>query len=326
MNRTKQHLIALLLATVCSAPGAALAQGTYPTKPIHMVVPFAPGGATDIVGRVMAAEMTKTLGQTVLVENRPGNAGATGADIVAKSAPDGYTLCLCTVGPLITVPLLNPSLGYDPLRDLLPVSVVNTVELAIFARETLPATTPSQLVAYAKANPGKISYATPGTGGPNHFAGELLQIMAGIKLLHVPFKGDGQAIIALAGGQVDLYLGGIASALPQVKAGKVKPIMVTGASRSKLLPDIPTVSESGYAGYEASVFSGITVAAGTTPAIVERLYNAIAAAVKVKSVQETFDAQGLIPVGGRPEAFTALLKTEMEKWARVQKQTGIKLD
>ena len=161
---------------------------------------------------------------------------------------------------------------------------------------------------------------------PNPLVGELLQIMAAINLLHVPFKGDGPAIIALAGGQVDLYLGGIASALPQVKAGKVKPIMVTGAARSRLMPNIPTVSESGYTGYEASVFSGITVAAGTAPAIVEKLYGAIAAAVKVKSVVDTFDAQGIIPVGGRPEAFATMLKREIEKWSKVQKQTGIKID
>ena len=156
MVRSKRQLMTALLSAACLAPGVVLAQAAYPTRAVHIIVPFAPGGATDIVGRVVGAEMAKTLGQPVVVENRPGNAGATGADMVAKSAPDGYTLCLCTVGSLITIPLLNPNLSYDPLRDLLPVSVVNTVELAIFARETLPAGTPAQLVALAKANLGKI--------------------------------------------------------------------------------------------------------------------------------------------------------------------------
>lgn len=316
----------LFLGVACTLSGPLALAQTFPAKPVRLVVPFAPGGATDIVARTIAAEMSKTLGQPVVVENRAGNAGAVGADLVAKSPPDGYMLCLCTVGGLVTIPLLQPGLSYSPTRDLAPVSQVNDVELGIFARETLGASTLPQVIALAKSSSKRISIATPGSGSPNNLAVELLKITAKVDLLHVPYKGDGQAILGLLSGDVDLYLGGIATALPQVRAGKIKPIAGTGTQRSRLLPDVPTVAESGFPGYDATVFAGIVVAAGTPAAIIDKLQKSIAAAVALPSVRTTFDTQGVVPVGSTAEAFAQVIVRNTEKWSRVLKEIGGKLD
>lgn len=294
---------------------------SYPVKPIRMIVPFVPGGATDLVARAISLEMAKTLGQPVLVENRPGNAGAVGADVVAKSPPDGYTLCLCTVGSLVTVPLLNPSTPYKP-RDLQPVSMVNRVELGLFARGNLPANNLLDLVAAAKQAPGKFTYATTGADGPNYLAFQLFLQRAGVTMLHVPYKGDGQSVVALAAGEVDLFVGGLQSALPLMKAGRVKALAMTGLSRSRQAPDIPTASESGFPGYEHSVWSGVAVAAGTPQPIVTRLQQSIAAAVKQPAVREIFDQNGVVPEGSTPEDFAEVIQRDTQKYAEVLKRLG----
>lgn len=294
---------------------------SYPVKPIRMIVPFVPGGATDLVARAISLEMAKTLGQPVLVENRPGNAGAVGADVVAKSPPDGYTLCLCTVGSLVTVPLLNPSTPYKP-RDLQPVSMVNRVELGLFARGNLPANNLLDLVAAAKQAPGKFTYATTGADGPNYLAFQLFLQRAGVTMLHVPYKGDGQSVVALAAGEVDLFVGGLQSALPLMKAGRVKALAMTGLSRSRQAPDIPTASESGFPGYEHSVWSGVAVAAGTPQPIVTRLQQSIAAAVKQPAVREIFDQNGVVAEGSTPEDFAEVIQRDTQKYAEVLKRLG----
>jgi tripartite-type tricarboxylate transporter receptor subunit TctC len=265
--------------------------------------------------------MAKTLGQPVLVENRPGNAGAVGADVVAKSPPDGYTLCLCTVGSLVTVPLLNPSTPYKP-RDLQPVSMVNRVELGLFARGNLPANNLLDLVAAAKQAPGKFTYATTGADGPNYLAFQLFLQRAGVTMLHVPYKGDGQSVVALAAGEVDLFVGGLQSALPLMKAGRVKALAMTGLSRSRQAPDIPTASESGFPGYEHSVWSGVAVAAGTPQPIVTRLQQSIAAAVKQPAVREIFDQNGVVAEGSTPEDFAEVIQRDTQKYAEVLKRLG----
>lgn len=311
--------LALLSALLLAAPGAH-AQA-YPTRAIKIIVPFVAGGATDLVARAIAIDMTRTLGQPVVVDNRPGNAGAVGADMVAKSQPDGYTLCLCTVGSLVTAPLLNPAVPYRTMRDLMPVSMVNTVELGLFARGTLPASNLTEFVALAKAAPGKYTYATTGVDGPNYLAFQLFLQRAGITMLHVPYKGDGQSVVALAAGEVDLFVGGLQSALPLMKAGRVKALAMTGLQRSKLVPDVPTATES-FPGYEHSVWSGIVVAAGTSPAIVARLQEAIANAVKQPAVHEIFEQNGVLAVGGSPAEFAAAIQRDIAKYTDVQKRAG----
>lgn len=299
---------------------AAMAQA-YPTKAIKVIVPFVAGGATDLVARAIAIDMSKTLGQPVVVENRPGNAGAVGADVVAKSLPDGYTLCLCTVGSLVTAPLLNPTVPYRTLRDLAPVSMVNTVELGLFARGSLSASNLPEFVALAKASPGKYTYATTGVDGPNYLAFQLFLQRAGINMLHVPYKGDGQSVVALAAGEVDIFVGGLQSALPLMKAGRVKALAMTGLQRSKLAPEIATATES-FPGYEHSVWSGVVVPAGTSPAIIARLQESIAAAVKQPVVREIFEQNGVLAIGGSPAEFAAVIQRDTAKYTEVQKRAG----
>lgn len=316
-----RSIAAALLAMLVVAAPAAHGQA-YPTRAIKMVVPFVTGGATDLVARAIGVEMGKTLGQTIVVENRPGNAGAVGADAVAKSAPDGYTLCLCTVGSLVTVPLVNPATPYKPLEDLVPVSMVNRVELGLFARGNLPASNLPEVVALAKAAPGKYTFATTGADGPNYMAFKLFETRAGIDMLHIPYKGDGQSVIALGGGEIDLFVGGLQSALPLMKTGRIKAIAMTGSTRSEMAPDVPTVAESGYPGYEHSVWSGIAAPAKTPAPIVTRLQAAIAAAVQQPAVRATFASQGLVPVGGTPEEFAEVIRRDTAKYAEVLKRAG----
>ena len=311
----------ILLAGIGSALGQA-----YPNKAVKLVAPFPPGGPTDVMARVVGAEIAKALGQPVFVENRPGAAGSIGADYVAKSAPDGYTVCFCTTGPLVTLPLLDPKLPFVPSTDLLPVSQVNRLELVLAARNNLEASSIQQLVAAARANPGKLTYATPGTGSPNHLAMELLKMMAGIDIVPVPFKGDQPALNDLLGGHVDLFIGAVLSAAPLIKSGKIKAVAVTGAQRSRMLADTPTIAESGFPSYEASTFAGIHVARDTPRPIIDRLQAAVAVAVAVPAVQERMASEGMVAVSSRPDAYAEYLRGETEKWAKVMKQSGIKLN
>jgi tripartite-type tricarboxylate transporter receptor subunit TctC len=320
-----RHSKSALLASMLLFASTAFAQ-SYPDKAIKLVVPFVPGGATDLVARAVGKEMSKTLGQPIIIENRPGNAGAVGADFTAKSAPDGYTMCLCTVGSLVTAPILNPTVTYKPLRDLMPVSMVNRVELGLFARSDLPASNLKDLVAAAKAAPGKFSYATTGITGPNYLAFQVFLQRAGIDMLHVPYKGDGQSVVALAGGEIDLFVGGLQSALPLMQAGRVKPIVLTGMERSRMAPDVPTANESGFPGYEHSVWAGIVVAAKTDPSIVKKLQGAVALAVQQPAVREIFDANGLVGVGSSPDEFREVIENNTIKYAEVIKRLNIKLN
>ncbi|MBC7380127.1 MAG: tripartite tricarboxylate transporter substrate binding protein [Burkholderiaceae bacterium] len=318
----KAPVLALLCALLAAAPVAQAQAAAYPSKAIKIIVPFVAGGATDLVARAIAIDMSRTLGQPVVVDNRPGNAGAVGADVVAKSQPDGYNLCLCTVGSLVTAPLLNPAVPYRTMRDLAPVSMVNTVELGLFARGTLPANNLPEFVALAKASPGKYTYATTGVDGPNYLAFQLFLQRAGITMLHVPYKGDGQSVVALAAGEVDLFVGGLQSALPLMRAGRVKALAMTGLQRSKLAPEIATATES-FPGYEHSVWSGVVVAAGTSPAIIARLQESIAAAVKQPAVREIFEQNGVLAVGGTPAEFAAVIQRDIAKYTEVQKRAGV---
>ena len=317
--------MAIAAATIALCPATIFAQG-FPSKPVKLVAPFPPGGPTDVMARVVGAEMAKPLAQAVIIENRPGAAGAIGADFVAKAAPDGYTICFCTTGPLVTLPLLDPNLPFKPNRDLIPVSQVNRLELVLAARNNLEAGTLQQIVGNARSQPGKMTYATPGTGSPNHLAMELFKMMAGVNIVPVPFKGDQPALNDLLGGHVDLFIGAVLSAAPLIKSGKIKAIAVTGANRSRMLPEVPTISEAGFPGYEASTFAGIHAPAGTPRPIIDRLNSAVATAVAQSSVQERMANEGMVAVSSQPDAYAAYILGETEKWARVMKQSGIKLN
>ena len=268
----RHAVVAALIVFVSSLAfvQAAIAQ-SFPIKPIRLVVPFAAGGVTDVMARLVGGEMAKYLGQPLVIDNRLGAGGAIAAEFVAKAPADGYTLCFCTTGPMALIPILDPKLPYNPLRDLAPISHLHNVDNVIIARADLPANTIAQVVALAQASPDKITYGTPGIGGPQHLSGELMNSMAGIRLLHVPFKGEAPSITDLMGGQIDLVFASVLAAMPHIKSGKVKAIAVPHRTRAKLLPQVPTVAESGYPGYEISNFVGINAPAGTPAVVIDRL-------------------------------------------------------
>lgn len=316
----------VIAASVMFAPLDVSAQG-FPSKPVRLIVPVSPGGPTDILGRLVAAEMAKHLGQSVVVENRAGGDGAIGADYVAKSAPDGYNVCFCTTGAIVVLPLLDPKLPYDPGRDLAPVGQVYRSVSAFIARIDLPVATLAQLIAMARANPGKITFGTSANGSPQHIAGEMLKSLAGIDMLHVPFKGDQQVLNELLGGRIDVQVGTVFIADPQYRAGKIKVLAVTGQSRWSGWPEVPTVIESGFPGFEASgSLAGLNVAANTPAAVIDRLNAALIAALAAPIVIERFSNAGVVGVGSRPDAYGAFLVRERERFARIIRAAGAKRD
>jgi len=252
---------------------AAPAQTTYPVRLVRIVVPFPPGGPTDVVARVIAPRLSEALGQQIIVENRGGAGGATGTELVAKSAPDGYTLLHGTIGGLAVSPTLNPKLGYNTLRDLAPITQTVNVAYIVTLHPSVPAKSTRELLALAKARPGKLNYGTAGAGTGPHLAGELLNMMAGINIVHVPYKGSAPAQTALMSGEVDITFENTLIVLPQVKAGRVRPIAATGAQRLKLMPDLPTVAESGLPGFSASGWYGmpLTASAGAPASCISRI-------------------------------------------------------
>ena len=313
------NLESALLMAICSAAGPLHAQ-QYPVRPLKLIIPFPPGGSTDLGGRLVAAEMSANLGQPVIVENKPGAAGTLGVDMVAKSAPDGYTMGLSGTGPTILAHLLGPKTAYA-LKDLAIVGNTGLVEFMIVARPGLPYASVREIVAAAKANPGKLSFASSGT--PGHLAIEYLSSVAGIKLLHVPYKGDAPALNDVMGSQVDLGVLTIAVSLTQVRAGKAKGIAIASESRSPLLPDLPTVAESGVPGYEASAFTMLVVPAATPVASIERLNGALNAGLRKKELQDKFLSFGLVAVPGSAQAAAEVVRLDTEKWTRVIRDAKI---
>ena len=333
MTKTRRHL-ALLAALLAAAPGLSLAQaGPWPSKPVRIVVPFAAGGTTDILARALAPELGKAFGQPFVVDNKPGAGGNSGAAEVAKSAPDGHTLLMGTVGTHAINPALYPKMPYDHIKDFVPVSLVagvpNVVVLnpAFAARHQINSM--ADLTRAAKANPGKFNMASSGNGTSIHLAGELYKSMAGTFLVHFPYRGSGPALIDLIGGSMDLMFDNLPSALPQIKAGKLKALAVTSAQRSAALPDLPTVAEAGgplLKGYEATSWFGLLAPAGTPPDLVSRLQQEIAKALGSPALKERLLAQGAIPSGITSAEFSKLIASETTKWAAVVKASGAKVD
>jgi tripartite-type tricarboxylate transporter receptor subunit TctC len=304
----------------------ALAQAGYPSRTITMVVGFAPGGGTDTVARIVAPKLAASIGAAVVVENKAGAGGNVATEYVARTAPDGYTILLGNVGSLAVAPHLVAKLGYDPLRDLAPITMAVVFANVLVVDPKLPIASLADFVKYAKEKPGAISYGSSGIGGAGHLAGELLKQMAGIDIVHVPYKGGGPAMQGMLGGQVQAIFATPVSAGGQIRAGKVRAIATTGTVRSPELPDVPTVAESGYPGYEALNWYAYLAPAATPRPVVERLNAEITAALKAADVREQLTRQGVEPQPGTPEALRKYMERELATWGRVVKEAKIEVN
>ena len=316
---------ALLAFSALAAAPMAGAQA-YPAKPIRIVVPFPPGGATDILARAVAQKLTDAWGQAVVVDNRPGAGGNIGSEIVAKAAPDGYTLEMGTVGTHAINASLYAKMPYDHVKDFAPVILVAGVPNVLVVNPSLPVSSVQELIAYAKANPGKLNFAWSGSGTSIHLAGELFKVMAGVQMTHIPYKGSAPALQDLIGGQVQLMFDNLPPSLPHIKAGKLRALAVTSATRSSALPDTPTIAESGLPGFEASSWFGVLAPAGTPPAIIARLNAEIGAWLASAEAKEKMLALGANIGGGSPEDFARHIAAETAKWQKVVKASGAKVD
>jgi tripartite-type tricarboxylate transporter receptor subunit TctC len=317
----KRTAIAVLLAAVATS---AFAQG-YPAKPAKVIVPYPPGGPTDIVARVVSQKLSDQMGQQFIVENRPGAGGNIGAEAVAKSPGDGYTLLVATTAHAIN-PSLFKSLGYNLTKDFAPVSQLTSGPLVIVANPSVPAKNVQELIALAKAKPGTLNYASSGNGQSTHLSAELFGTMAGIKMNHIPYKGSAPALTDVMGGQASLMFDTMLSAMPHVKSGKLKAIAVTSAARSPAAPDVPTVAESGLPGYEAIAWNGLLAPAGTPADVVAKLNAELKKALDAPDVKDRFSAQGFGAAWNTREAFAKFIQVELDKWAKVVKVSGATLD
>jgi tripartite-type tricarboxylate transporter receptor subunit TctC len=302
----------------------AWAAETWPTKPIKLEVGFTAGGAVDNVARQMGQAMGSRLGQSIVVDNKAGATGTLAADYVAKSAPDGYTLLLGTQSTMLVAPAVYPNLPFKPLEDLVPVSLIASVPLILAVHPSLPVKTVKDLIALAKSEKGQLAYASSGQGGPQHVATELLKQMAGVDMVHVPYKGESMAINDAMGGQVKVLFGNLPTMLPAVRSGKLRAIAVSSLQRAEAAPDIPTIAESGLPGFEALTWFGIFAPKGTPAPVVTRLYNEARASLKDAATAERLKGQGLTLVGSDPEQFRKYMKVESEKWAKLVQTARIK--
>ncbi|MSQ19828.1 MAG: tripartite tricarboxylate transporter substrate binding protein [Betaproteobacteria bacterium] len=322
MRRT---IVALLAIITVGFIGTSTAAQTYPVKPVRLMVAFPPGGPNDLIARVISPKLAELIKQPVIVENRAGAGGAIATEAVIRMPADGYTLLFNSNGALAIGPLLS-NVSYDVLRDLAPIARIASNPMLLVAHSNVRAKTIPDLIAFAKANPGKLNFASAGAGSPTHLAIELLQSMANVRFTHVPYKGGGPAMADLIGGQVDYYFGGLTTALPHVKTGKLRAIALTSAARSAVAPDIPSIAEEGLAGYDASIWYGILAPAGTPPGIIEFLHDAIIRVVRTPEIRSRLIEQGADTHENGPEAFAALINTESAKWARIIQQAGIKAE
>jgi tripartite-type tricarboxylate transporter receptor subunit TctC len=318
----KTWIVTGFAAAVAALTHGAFAQATYPTRTITMVVGFAPGGGTDTVARIIAQKVGASIGQSVIVENKAGAGGNVATDHVARSAPDGYTILLGSVGSLAVAPHLIAKLPYDPLRDLAPITMAVEFANVLVVQPSMPATL-AGFVQLAKDKPGTVTYGSSGIGGAGHLAGELLRLMAGIDIVHVPYKGGGPAIQGMLGGQISAIFATPVTAGPHIKAGKVRAIATTGATRSTYLPDVPTIAESGYPGYEATNWYAYLAPAGTPKPVLERLHRELVQALKAPDVREQLDKQGIEAKPGTPEELAKYMERELATWGRVVREAKI---
>jgi tripartite-type tricarboxylate transporter receptor subunit TctC len=314
---------ALVAASVAALPARAQ---DYPSRPITLIVPYAAGGGNDAMARVAADKMSKTLGQQIVIENRGGAGGTIATRQVAKAEPDGYTLGLGGTGTLAIGPTLYGNVGYDPRKDFTSVGLIGTSALVVLVHPSLPVKTIPELIAYAKANPGKLNYASAGSGSGIHLGTEYFLSMAGIHITHIPYKGSGPALTDLVGGHVSIYFSSLPPAIGLVKDGKVRALAVTSAKRSAIFPELPTVAETGLPGYDAVLHYGIVAPAGTPRAIIDKLNAALRAAVISDEVTSKMAADGTEPLLSTPEQYTADIDLEETKWSAIVKKSGAKAE
>ena len=318
------RLRALFAAAFLAAPALALsADDDYPIRPVKIVVPFAPGGSTDVVARILADKLGTEFRQSFVVDNRSGASGNIGADAVAKAAPDGYTLLMGTTGVLSINAHLFKDLPYSPSRDFAPVSYTSLITNVLVVNPAVPVKTVQELIAMARAKPGSLTFASSGSGSSTHLTGELFKAMAGVDVLHVPYKGSSQALVDVISGQVTMLFDNAPSSIPFIQQGKLRALGVTSKTRMPNLPDVPTIAESGVEGYESLSWSGIVAPAATPRPVVAKLNAAIEKILKSDEVRQKFAALGVDPVGGPPEAFAAHIKAESDKWGKLIRSANI---
>jgi tripartite-type tricarboxylate transporter receptor subunit TctC len=312
-----------LVAVVGTPCLQAQGTGSYPNRPIKMVVTVPPGGAADFIARLLAAKLSASMGQPVVVENKGGASGALASDFVARAAPDGYTLLQNSITTHGIGPFLVAKLPYDPVTSFAPITMLASLPLIMTVNAELPAKNLADLVALAKQRPGKLAFASSGSGGAPHMAGELFKIAAGVDLIHVPYRGSGPAVTDLAGGQVQIMFDGAPSLLPQITAGKIRALAAASPQRNPLLPDVPTFAESGYPSVNVALWYGLMAPAGMPPDIIARLNREVNQALKSPDVLEKFAAQGAEPLGGTPAEAASYIRREMDRWGPVVKKAGI---
>ena len=328
MTRPGGSVASLLAASALACAGGApvvLAQA-WPAKPVRIVVPFSPGGSTDVSARLVGLRLAEQCGQSFVIDNRAGAGGNIGADFVARAPADGYTLLLATTGVMSINQYLYKSLPFDPERDFVPVTQLGGLPLVLVAGTSLPARNLRELVALARKRPGDLTFASSGIGGSTHMTAELFNAASGLKMVHVPYKGSPQAIQDLIGGNVILMFDQVVSSMPQVQAGKLRALAITSSQRFPTLPDLPTVAEGGFAGFESVSFNGLAAPAGTAREIVNRLQAEVAKALRHPELRERMLRDGMEPVGSAPEAFAAFIRGERAKWSKVVKDLGLRVD
>jgi len=321
--KLRKLICAAIGALALLQPGLATAQA-WPAKPIRLIVPFPPGGSTDIVARIVAQKLGERLGQSIVIENRGGAGGTIGTALIAKSAPDGYNLSVASTSTHVVAPGVYPKLDYDPVKDFAPVGLMAISPYLLVVNTSVPAKSVQELVALARAQPGKLNYASAGIGSTTHLAMEMLKAASGTYMLHIPYNGNGPAGTAVVGGQVEILFGSLPSLLPHARSGRVRALAVGTPRRSPSLPEVPTVAESGYPGFDASLWLAIVAPAGTPQPIVDRLNRELNALVAAADTREAFDKAGTEPLTGTPADLAAMIRDGAPKYAKIIKAAGVK--
>ncbi|HWI14435.1 MAG TPA: tripartite tricarboxylate transporter substrate binding protein [Burkholderiales bacterium] len=326
MNASMYRCIALSAVFLLASSAMAQTSATYPTRPIRMIVPSAPGSGPDIMARAIGQKLTEAYGQQVVIDDKPGAGGIIGSEAAAKSAPDGYTLIMANAGSHAVNASLYSRLPYDPVRDFAPITLVSSAPNILIVHPSLPVKSVKDLIALAKSKPGQLAFGSGGNGSTAHLSGEMFKTMAGIDIVHVPFKGSPSAVLAVISGQIAMAMPNIPPALPHVKTGKLKALAVTTAKRSAAVPELPTVAESGLPGYEATAWFGVLAPAGTPRDIIDKLNGVIVKSLRAPDMQQRLLADGAEAVGSTPDQFAALIRRDIAKWAVVVKSSGARAD
>ena len=315
--------VGLAAALACAFGNAAAQQ--YPSKPIRFVVPYVPGGGTDTLARLVGQKLSEALGQSVVIDNRPGAGGVIGGDMVAKSPPDGYTIMLASASPITVAPHIQKQMPYNPLKDFAPVTLIAIVPAVLAVHPALPVKSVKEVIALAKAKPGQLTFSSSGNGGTGHVSGEMFKMLAGVDMLHVPYKGTAPATTAVLSGEVSLTFANMISVLPHIKSGKLRALAVTTTKRSPVLPNLPTVAET-VPGYLSGPWYGVLAPAGTPAPIVSRLNQEIVKIIRSPEVSENLRSEGADPIGSSPAEFAAHLKSELDRMGKVVRQSKMKID